>query len=495
MALDLNCGDIAFTAPYVPKTEVGSGLNLIESYVLPNIHRNRAGTYVRDALANSQEVADKYAKIAEIALTSLGNFQSVDTDAPGVTINIDEAPDFDVMGIERPVRPNVRMPEITGMPSPRGDLQQISIGAVGDFTERPPDAPTETLDYTEDPYISPLLTRLQTVISDVIYQNGSGLGEEYERLVRERAMAQSDLEHELKYQEVENYYDAKGYTAPPGALVARLDMLNREKIRKDGLLNGEITAKLMEMARTHREFMSDLGVKLEQLTIGQKNDANTRALDAAKAVVDVLYNAYGKKLEGFKTSAEVFKVRWGAEETKANAISAGNKNITDMYQAELQSFSTRITAELSLVEQIVKLYIADMTGYETNIKAEAAKLTALVESYKAKIGGEEVKGTLRIEEFKALVQKAISEVSLRITSQQESGRIAAQIAASALSVFNASASLGDSVSSSGSFSESKNISYGESFSQSIGESFSVSVGQSTSCGKSQSESFIYSASV
>ncbi len=491
MALDINCG-VGTIAPFVPKTE-REGFSLVNSFTLPTLYTNDVGTYVDDALANSQGLADKYSALAEQALNALGTFPTVAVDRPDTSLQIDEAPDFDASAAKPPTPPAITTPDTSGMPSPRGELLDIQVNGPAEFTETPPDAPTEVLDFHEDPYIGPLLERLQAIIEDVLLNGGTGISAEYEELIRERALARSQLEHEAKYNEAENYYAAKGYTAPPGALIARLNMLNREKLRNDNLLNGEITAKLLEEARRHGEFMADLGVKLEGLTMEQKAGVSTRALEAAKAYVTLLYDAYGKKMEGFKARAGVYKTQWEAEGIRVGAIASHNDSITKMYDSELKAFTTRLEAEIAIIEQIVKIYIAEVSGYEANVKAEVAKLEGLIESYKAKLHGEEVKGTLSVEEFKALVQKAIAEVSLRITSQQEVGRIAAQISASALGVFNASASLSESKNKSASYSEGKNISYSESFSQGISESYGVNVG--ASCNKSQSESFNYSASV
>lgn len=494
MALDLECGGINSLAPYIPETSKAirsssHGINLND------ILDSDASDYVGEAIDRSQEMATKYSLLAEHALAALGDFESAAVPPPDISINVDDSPDFDTTNLVAPTRPVTVTPDTSGLPSPRGEMRDIVLSDIGAFTTAPPEAPSEVLDFTDNPYLSPLLDRLKAVVEDIIVNGGTGLSAEYEELIRERALAKNQLEHEMKYREAEKFYDSKGHTAPPGALIARLNMLNREKGRNDSLLNGEITAKLIEVADQHKRFMLEIGQKLESMTMEEKSKSSALALEAAKAYVSVLYDAYGKKMEAFKVQADIHKARWEAEEIRVKAISSGNESIARMYEAELKAYSTRLEAEISVAEQIVKIYIAEIGGYEANVKAEVARLGGIIEAYKARLQGEQVRGTLEVEEFKALVQKAISEVQLRITSQQEVGRIASQITASAMSVFNASASLSEGKSKSASYNESKGESFSESFSQGISESFSVNVGKSSSCNIGQSESFNYSASV
>lgn len=494
MALDLDCGGINSLAPYIPVTErlarsSSYGINLND------ILESDASDYVGEALDRSQDVSERYRLLAEQALAALGNFENIQVDSPEVDIDIDNPPDFDTENITAPTRPETGSVDTSGLPALRGEIREVSLNQIDTFDELAPDAPSETLDFSNNPYISPLLNRLQENVEDIIVNGGTGLSEEYEALVRERALSRSHLDHEKKRADAETFYAARGYTAPPGALIARVNMLNREQLRNDNLLNGEITAKLIEVADQHKRFMLDLGAKLEGMTIEQSAKANALALEASKAYVTVLYDAYGKRMEAYKIKAEMHKAKWETEEIRVKAIASGNESITRTYEAELKAYSTRVEAEIAIAEQIVKVYIAEVGGYEAAVKAEVARLEGFIETYKARLQAEQVKGTIKVEEFKALVQKAIAEVQLRVTSQQEVGRISAQIAASALSIFNASATISEGKSKSASYNEGRSQSFSESFSQGISESYAVSVGKSSSCNIGQTESFNYSASV
>lgn len=494
MALDLDCGGVNSLAPYIPVTEkpirsTSYGINL------NNILESDASDYVGEALERSQNVSDKYIQLAEQALAALGDFSSIQVEEPNVSMNIDDPPDFDVAGLVAPIRPETSQIDTSGLPGLRGEIRDVALNDIPLFNEPTPDAPSEVLDFQDSPYVSPLLDRLQAFVEDVVLNGGTGLSAEYEDLVRERALAKNQLEYENKRADAEKFYVARGYTAPPGAMISRLNMINREQLRNDALLNGEITAKLLEIADQNKRFVLELGVKLEGLTMEQKSKASALALDMAKAYVAVLYDAYGKKMEAYKVKAEAHKAIWETEEIRVKAISANNESITRMYEAELKAYSTRVEAEIAIAEQIVKIYVADVGGYEAAVKAEVARLGGLIEAYKARLQAEQVKGTIEVEEFKALVQKAIAEVQLRVTSQQEVGRISSQIAASALSIFNASATISEGKSKSASYNEGRSQSFNESFSQGISENFSVSVGKSSSCSIGQTESFNYSASV
>jgi len=124
------------------------------------------------------------------------------------------------------------------------------------------------------------------------------------------------------------------------------------------------------------------------------------------------------------------------------------------------------------------MYIAELGGYEAEVRAGAEELRALIERYKAQVGAAEVEGQISLGEYEQYVKYILGEIQLRLSAQEEAGRISAQVAASALSSFNASASVSDGTSRSRSYSEQKSMSSSNSVTRQISNSLAMQYGMS-----------------
>ena len=451
-------------------------------------NENESQDVVEDVLLRTEGLIDEYSRIALDALAKLGAFPEGSFPRSNINLELPGAPDLGELNVPKPGKPDYDMPEIGDMPGMRGEIQAIVMQNIAAPDTTLPASPGETLEWQELPYMSELFTRLTDTVTQVIIEGGSGLAAEFEQGLWDRAVAREELQHEQRYNEAERYFAAKGHSAPPGGLIARLNMLNRERARNLELMNSEIVVKQLELGRQHMHFMSELGVKLESLSLEERNNALNRALDAAKSYITLLYENYKTQLEGIKYKADIYKVRVEAEEVRVNALAAGNKSVTDTYTAEIDAYIRRLTAEFSVVEQVIKMYVAELGGYEAEVNAGATKVSALVERYKAQVSGAEVQGQIELGEYEQMVKAILGEIQLKLSSQQEAGRLAAQVAASALSAFNASASISDSSSRSRNYGESKSVSTSNSFTRGISNSLGVSTSQSEGASDSYSES-------
>ena len=456
--------------------------------------KNKSGELVEDVLENTQGIVDEYSSIALDVLGKLGNFPENEIPPSSVELDMPNAPNVGSLAINKPEKPEYDTPEVGEAPGLRGDIQTPVMQGV----DRPeivyPDEPTEVLNWEELPYLSDLLDNIKAGINDIVLNGGTGLDSGWEDAVKERALANLDLAHEEKYTEAENYFAAKGHVAPPGGLVSRLDMLNREKLRSEELIISDIVAKQYEIAHEHRKFCLDLGQRIEGLTLAEKKAVEDRALDAAKSTITLLYEKYRTAMEGIRNKVEIYKADIQAESTRVESISSANKSLTDTLSAETSAWLGRLNAEFSLIESIVKMYVAEVGGYGEEVRAEATRVAAIVDSYKAQVGAAEVQGQISLGEYEQLVRAILGEIELRLSSQREAGRISSQVAASALSAFNASASISDGTSRSRSYGESKSMSTSNSYARSIGNSLAMSYGfnESASDNYSESKSYNYS---
>ena len=451
---------------------------------------------VEGILDSSQELVDKYSELAISSLEDLGSFPARTVGASNINLDLPDPPPISDLDAVKPSRPSYDVPDVGSPPDLRGDIQSPVFQTIDRPDIEYPEEPTRELNWSELPYMSDLLDSITSSISYVITNGGAGLDADYEQAVWDRAVARLELAHLEKYEEAENYYASKGHVAPPGALVSRLNMLNLYKEEQEGLISSDIAAKMLELAHEHKKFNLDLGVRLEQLTMQQKNEVENRALEAEKLTITLLYEKYKVAMDGIMNKVEIYKADIAAEGTRVESIAAANKSLTDTLSAETDAWIARIQAEFGIIEEIIKMYVAEMGGYEAEVRAGGIRIGALIDRYKAEVGAEEVQGQISLGEYEQLVKYALGEIELKLGSQKEAGRIAAQVASAALSSFNASASVSNSASRSRSFNEGRSVSTQNSFSRTIGNQLSVQYGMSDDAQDSYSEyrQFSYSAS-
>ena len=201
-------------------------------------------------------------------------------------------------------------------------------------------------------------------------------------------------------------------------------------------------------------------------------------VNAFKAMVDANaaeYGAWAELMKGevmkgqiFESEAKAFASRTDAYRTGVAAQVDGAKLMLESNAQKIQQFNTSIAK-----------YDAELRGYSSEIDAEAKMYSARVQYFESllrgvgldldaqvKVAGFEldkyrVTAGVQTEEAKANVQITQEEVRLAIAKLDSAGKIYAQLAASAMSAFNLSASA--------SYSDGKSIS------NSLSEAYSASV--------------------
>jgi len=447
---------------------------------------------VTDQFGRNKKLIDEYHQLAIETLSKLGNFPETSVTDPNISLDLPSPPAVDALNVNKPGKPSYTTPDVGTAPGLRGDLEDIVMREIQAPSTALPDAPTETLDWQELPYISTLWNRLYDSVVDIVQNGGTGLDEDWEAALIARGRAKLDEDYEEKRLEAERYYSSKGHKAPPGGLLQRLNMLGNEHSRNLGLLNSDVIAKQIEHGRQHTQFMHDVGVKLETLSRDSHDKVQTRALEAAKSVITFLHDNYKVRLEAIYRTYDIYKTQVDAERTRIEATASKNRSIAEIYSAEIDAYVKRVEVEFTVIEQVIKMYVAEIGGYEAEVRAEASRLQALVERYRAQVGAAEVQGQISLGEYEQMVQAVLAEIQLKLGVEEELGRIVAQILASALSAQNVSASVSDSTSKGLSKSESTSISTSNSFTRSLANALTVSASQSESASDSYTESLSFS---
>ena len=417
---------------------------------------NETTTLVTERFELAEQVAIDQIALAETYLASLSSlfadavmpdsdivydFQNITLDSD-LTSNRPEAPSAAEMSIDVPADPVM------------GALLTISIPTITIPTYDLVEPGATELGYTEAAYNSDLQAALKTALIDFIENGGTGLGEDVEDALWERGRSRQELLNEKVYDEANEFFASRGYTIPPGALGGRLTEALAEQTRADAQLNFEILIEQARLARAQSEYTMNASLTLEGQDKEQFNNIANRTLEAAKVAVQVIIDLYNARVTAYVAKIEGSKLTVEAEKIKVDAAVAANRGMIDVYTADIDGFKAKLAAEIGIVEAIAKVYGYKIAGYEADARVAALDLDAQIKTYQAKIDQANNQTTLSLKEAELTIQSYLGALQLTSDAIKAGGNISSQIAASALSAVNASASLGDSVSRAASSSES-----------------------------------------
>lgn len=347
-------------------------------------------------------------------------------DPPDVTwpVFVKDAPQ--VSDIEFPTVPGITLPAIPTLDDivvpPPPDFQMPSFeGTAPVFTA---EAPEPMFSWNEAMYNSDLLAALAAKISADLASGGTGLDEDTEQAIYDRARARQAVETEKAYEETLNYFSSRGHSIPPGALNAALIEIRRMVLQVEEDLNNDILIQQSKLAQENTHFIISSGIAYEEKLMNYSNALQQRAYEAAKYTVEyavILYDikvkAFAVRLDAYKTYAEIFEARIRAEIAKAEfykAQIAGLKLHSDIQMAAVELYN----AQLNGIKTLIDLYVAQMQGcslraqvdktriegYGAEVDAFSAKNQALIaryNAYQSQIAGETEKARMYLAQAQA----------------------------------------------------------------------------------------------
>jgi len=414
-------------------------------YVSAGVGTNDAELLVTERFELAEVLAQEQVDAAQVYLASLTTLFAT-ADMPDYDISYDwQTPvlDSDITSY-RPEAPTDEELTPGDVPVPvMGTLNTITIPTITIPTYTLV-APTDELSYNEAVYQSDLQDALKVALEAFIADGGTGLGSTIEDALWARAQAKQDILNERVYDEANEFFSSRGYTIPPGALGGRLTEALAEQTRASAQLLYEIYIEQAKLARAQSEYTMTAAINLEGQDKELFNNVANRALDAAKATIQVIVDIYTAKVQEYIAKLEGNKLIIEAEKIKVDAAAAANKSITDAYSADIEGYKAKVTMELGIVEQVAKVYGYQIAGYEADAKVAAAELDAQIKVYQGNIDQANNETTLTLKEAELAVQSYLGALQLTSDAIKAGGNISAQIAAAALSAVNASANLGDS---------------------------------------------------
>ena len=231
---------------------------------------------------------------------------------------------------------------------------------------------------------------------------GTGLGADVEQAIWDRMRSRNDAKNLAAYEEAMNYFAARGWELPPGALAGRLAMIQSEILRSETDINNDIAIKQAELALENEKFIYELAFKT--CTEYQRN------------IVDV--------------------------------IAQQNKAVVDVFIAQMEGYKTDVSAEATRVEALGKIIVALMDGYKAEAQAEAAVVDAKSREVEARIKLQLGKAEVALKITDVQVEIAKFAYGMQVEMFKTIAQVSAQLAASALAAVNASVTSSYSASSS-----------------------------------------------
>lgn len=322
-------------------------------------------------------------------------------------------------------------------------------GSIDDVTVSFPSVPadetgsvTASFLYAETPFVSDLLSALTTRIYDVVLNGGEALSDATQQSILANALSADDEQHDVKYNEAMNFYASRGLQAPPGALVARFNMLNRDRARSQERISSEFANKMAELAHTHGQYMVGQGVTLSAELMSNHDKVQNRALEYAKQCALIPLEMYKIRMQAYVNAVEAYKARISAEGLKVDAVTKKNLSLVEVFKGQVQAYEAIAKAKTAVLESAAKIYTAKLAGFDTQVKAETQYMMTLIERFKAEIQQAGFDLQADSKEAELYVQQIVANAQSNAAAKGDSARAIAQIAATALSSLNVSASLG-----------------------------------------------------
>jgi len=306
-----------------------------------------------------------------------------------------------------------------------------------EFTEA---RPSTSLSWLEPEYSSDVLTDVQARVRAML-AGGTGLPLHVQNALFDRARGSEVLTALEAEQKAFDTFAARGYSMPPGMLVEQVNQAREKSRSAQNTLNREILVESAKWEIENLRFAVEKGISLETVLIQQFMDMAKRSFEAAKfqveseiSVFNAMVAVYNARQQGYRTAAEVFKIRVDAELAELEVFKAQiqgeiakgqlNEQKVREYEARLKGtmafldiYKTKMEGakiQSDVVRNQIEGYKADIEAYgarldaekkrfdayEAQVRAESAKAGALeaeARAYAATVSAQEAQGNLKMK--------------------------------------------------------------------------------------------------
>jgi len=413
--------------------------SLSPKYPRQYVPTTEAISLTREKFDQAQEYAEGALDQANAYLKILGAlFASADMPEKDIDYSFQDMSLETEIASKRPDAPDIE-PGTFNVPS-LGTIEGITLPSIeipsSDFGEL-----EANFVYDEAPYTSELIDNVKSALNNYIQNGGTGLGADVEAAIWARARARQELVNERSYNETLDYFAAKGFNIPPGALAGRLAEILREQTRADAQLNYEIMIEQARLALSTSHHALTVSVQLEGIEKEFANQIANRSFEKAKAACDIIITTYNAKVTTYVAKVEACKAKAAVAESVANVQVAAGNQVISIYQAEIERYKADLAQDLGMIESVAKIYGYKISGYEADAKVAIGLLDAQIKEYEGRLTQANNQATLTIKEAELTLNSYLGALALQQEAAKGGANITAQIAASALNSVNASANL------------------------------------------------------
>lgn len=375
---------------------------------------------------------------------------------------------------ERPTTTSVTLPESPTLTKPAFpsletiNIPSFSFPVLPTWSATAPEfsgtAVSTVLQWSDPTYTTEVMSEVIAKLREM-WAGGNGIPAAVEQALWERAANREDLDTSRQISAAYADFSSRGFTEPPGMLVARIDAIREEsQIKKQGL-NRDIAIKMAEVHIDNVRFAVEQGVAAENVLYNIWNNMAQRQFEAAKIQLDsqlALYNAqialFNARQQAYSTEAQVFKTKLDAELARIEVFKAElegelargtlneqrvkiygeqirallsdvevykaqmqgasvqsdvNRNIIDGFKAEIQAYAERINADKIRFE-----------AYDSQVKGELGKaqlLDAEARAYASYITGQAAKADIGVKQMQADIarnEQVLREYAARLDADK-----------------------------------------------------------------------------
>lgn len=308
------------------------------------------------------------------------------------------APAFNAPAIpDKPVITLPAVPTFAAVTIPVADAVSIPIFiATTDFGDVT--APTDRFEWGETEYKSAMLDEVKRKLLYDLQNGGYGIDEADERRLWDRAREREVVSAQTRLDELARLHAARGFDLPPGALYAQQQDAQQEALEKSSTLSRDIASKRADLYVENRKFTIQAAREVEDMLIRHAGTVAERALNAAKATVEMGVAIFNAQVAKYTAKLEAYRVYAAAYESQVRAALAG----VEVFKAKVEG--ARLTVETQ------KLY-ADV--YLTQIQGA----TALIGMYETEMRAAQVSASIeqiKLEGFRTQVSAYAEQVRARV---------------------------------------------------------------------------------
>ncbi|WP_288923188.1 hypothetical protein [uncultured Ottowia sp.] len=275
----------------------------------------------------------------------------------------------------RPALDSVTIPPAPSLqrpPAPRlVDIQvpEFVFPSMPEFTAQEPQfagsAISVVLSWVETPYRVAILDEQMQVLRRM-WSGGLGLPPAVERALWERAAGREDVAAQREAAQAMTEFSGRGYTLPPGALLARVDDVRQQAALRKISLGREVLLKIADVQVENLRFACSQAIAAEQVLVSIWNASAERALQAARAQVD-------SELALLNAQVAIFNARQSAYATAAQVYKARLEGAL----ARVQAYKTQLDAALAkgqINEQAVRIFEAMQRAMLSDVEVYKARM-------------------------------------------------------------------------------------------------------------------------